>query len=356
MDELPGDERGSTWARLHALLTDLDDIELAELLRTASEVGTGIGGRTLRIVVDGTTVFVKAVSLTAVEMHTANLRSTANLFGLPAYCQYNVGSPGVNAWRELEALERTTRWVLEGDVAGFPLLYHWRLLPGEPPPPEPEHADPDEARSYWHGAEGVARRLAAIRASTTALLLFLEYQPHRLDLWLRDRLDAGGAAAVEAIQMVDDTLLAPVVWMNQHGLFHFDAHLANLLTDGRQVLVTDFGLATSRDFALDDGERRFLERHQLHDPAYTATKFVNLLVTELAGIPDPRTRDAYIAEHASGIGPGGLPPAAEAIVHRYAPVAEIINSVYWTLFTERRDIDFPTEELERASHRCALAR
>jgi hypothetical protein len=346
--------RGSTWSRMHALLAGLDDPGLAELLRTASQVGTGIGGRTLRLVVDGTIVFVKAVSLTAAETRADNLRSTANLFGLPTYCQYNVGSPGVNAWRELEALERTTRWVLDGDAAGFPLLYHWRLLPGDPPPPEPEHADPDEAVAYWHGAEGVGRRLAAIRASTTTLLLFLEHQPHRLDTWLRDRFDAGGAAAAEAIEMVDDTLLAPVVWMNQQGLFHFDSHLANLLTDGRQVLVTDFGLATARDFALDTGERRFLDQHRLHDPAYTATKFVNFLVTEFTGIAEPRARDAYIREHASGPGPGGLPPAAEAVVHRYAPVAKIINSVYWQLFTVRRDIEFPTAELQRASNRCAL--
>jgi hypothetical protein len=353
---MAGVERGLTWSRMHALLSGLDDTELTELLRTASELGTGIGGRTLRLVVDGTTVFVKAVSLTAMETRTDNLRSTANLFGLPTYCQYNVGSPGINAWRELEALERTTRWVLEGDAAGFPLLYHWRLLPGDPPPSEPEHADPDEALAYWHGAQGVAHRLAAIRASTTALLLFLEHQPHRLDTWLRDHLDAGGTAAGEAIEMVDDTLLAPVVWMNQQGLFHFDLHLANLLTDGRQVLVADFGLATARDFALDDGERRFLEQHRLLDPAYAATKFVNFLVTELTGIADPQARDAYIAEHASGRAPGGLPRAAEAIVHRYAPVAEIINSVTWQLFTERRDIDFPTSELERASDRCALPR
>ena len=356
MDELVGAERGSTWSRVQARLKDLDDAELAALVRTASEVGSGIGGRTLRLVVEGTTVFVKAVSLAAVETRPANLRSTANLFGLPTYCQYNVGSPGINAWRELEALQRTTRWVLDGDAAGFPLLYHWRLLPGEPPPPEPEHADPDEAVAYWHGAEGVARRLAAIRASSTALVLFLEYQPHRLDTWLRERLAAGGVAAVEAIEMVDDTLLAPMLWMNQQGLFHFDSHLANLLTDGRQVVVTDFGLATAYDFDLDDGERRFLDQHRLHDPAYTATKFVNSLVTELTGITDPRARDAYIVEHASGRGPSGLPPAAAAIVHRYAPVAEIINSVYWTLFTERRDIDFPSAELERASNRAALPR
>lgn len=356
MDDAGGRERGSTWSRVHALLTGLDDAELAELLRTASDVGTGIGGKTLRLMVDGTTVFVKAVSLTAVETCAANLRSTGNLFGLPTYCQYNVGGPGVNAWRELEALERTTRWVLDGDAAGFPLLYHWRLLPSDPPPPEPEHADLDEAVAYWHGAQGVARRLAAIRASTTALFLFLEHQPHRLDTWLRDRFDAGGAAAAEAMEMVDDTLLAPVVWMNQQGLFHFDLHLANLLTDGRQVLVADFGLATAWDFALDAGERSFLDQHRLYDPAYTTTKFVNFLVTELTGIAAPRARDAYIAEHASGRGPGGLPPAAEAIVHRYAPVAEIINSVTWQLFTERRNIEFPTAELERASDRCALPR
>ena len=353
---LRGAERGLRWARMHTLLSGLGDTELAERLRAADELGTGIGGRTLRLVVDGTTVFVKAVSLPAQETRPETLRSTANLFGLPSYCQYNVGSVGINAWRELEALEQTTRWVLDGDAAGFPLLYHWRLLPGDPPPPEPEHADPDQAVSYWHGAEGVARRLAGIRASTTVLLLFLEHQPQQLDTWLGDRLGADGAAAAEAIEMVDDTLLAPVVWMNQHGLFHFDTHLANLLTDGHQVLVADFGLASARDFALDDAEQRFLDRHHLHDPAYTVTKFVNFLVTELTGLTDPRTRDAYIADHASGRSPGGLLPAAEAIVHRYAPVAEIINAVYWQLFTQRRDIEFPTPELERASDRCALPR
>jgi hypothetical protein len=58
------------------------------------------------------------------------------------------------------------------------------------------------------------------------------------------------------------------------------------------------------------------------------------------------------------IGPSAWwpPPAAEAVVRRHAPVAELINSVYWTLFTERRDIEFPSAELERASDRSALLR
>ena len=355
MDEEGGDERASTWSRIHALLSGLSDAELAALLGTASEVGAGIGGRSLRLEVDGTILFVKAVPLTEVELRADNVRSTANLFGLPPRCQYGVGyHPGFNAWRELEALERTTRWVLDGDAAGFPLLYHGRVLPAPPPTLTGELADSDKAVAYWHGAEGVARRIAAIRASEAALFLFLEHQPHQLDTWLRARLAEGGAAAAEAIEMIDATLLAPVVAMNQQGLFHFDTHLANLLTDGHQVLVTDFGLATAHDFALDDHERQFLDQHRLHDPAYTVTKFVNLLVTQLTGLTDPRTRNAYIANQTTGRSPTDLPPPASAIIRRYAPIAEIINAVYWHLFTESRHIVFPTADLQRASNRAAL--
>jgi hypothetical protein len=155
--------------------------------------------------------------------------------------------------------------------------------------------------------------------------------------------------------MIDDKPLAPVVRMNQHGLCHFDTHLAKLLTDARRVAVTDFGLATARDFTLDD-EQRFLDQHRLHDPAYTATKFINFLVTELTGITDVPARDDYIADHATGRSLGGLPPAAESIAHRYAPVAQVINAAYRRLFTERRDLEFPTAELERASDRSALPR
>ncbi len=115
-------------------------------------------------------------------------------------------------------------------------------------------------------------------------------------------------------------------WLD-HKQVWAQSHLTNLLTDGRQVLVADFGLASARDFALDAGERRFLYRHRLHDPAYTVTKSVNFLVTELTGLTDPRARDAYIAGYASGRSPGGLLPTVGAIVRRYAPVAKIINAV-----------------------------
>lgn len=350
------EERRTTWATVAESLSSLDDGELQDLLQRATAHGSGLGGVSSVLDLAGTPVFVKVVPLTELEMQPVNTRSTANLFGLPAFCQYGVGSPGFSAWRELEAHERATRWVLEGEATGFPLLYHWRLLLTGTPDPVAEHADPDSTVAYWHGAEGLADRLAAIGSATTGLVLFLEHLPHQLDDWLQQRLAAGSSEARAAIEMVDTTLFDPLITLNRRGVLHFDSHLRNLLTDGEQVLVTDFGLATALDFDLDGQERRFFELHEAHDIAYTATQFVNRLVTEVARIRDPAARNAYIVEHASHHSPLGLPPAVEAIVRRYAPVAEIINAFYWRLFTEARDISFPTELLRKAAKRASLPR
>jgi hypothetical protein len=268
---------------------------------------------------------------------------------------------GFTAWRELAALERTTAWVLDGDSVAFPRLYHWRILPVGPPRLIDGQTDVDAQVAYWHGARGVADRLAAIASSTTGLVLFLEHLPHQLDGWLHERLVQGGGAAAAAIEMVDATLLDPVLALNARGFFHFDAHLGNLLTDGERVYLADFGLTTSTSFDLDIEERHFLDAHGLHDVAYAATRFVNRIVTDLAGIvdpaaPDPAIRNAYLADCANGERPIGLPPAAGEVVRRYAPVAEVINAFYWRLFTEARNLPFPADRLERAAARADLPR
>jgi hypothetical protein len=336
-------------------LASMGDVELMGVLAAAAKHGTGIGGVTSVVDIDDVSVFTKVVPLTEREREPANVRSTHNLFSLPAFCQYGLmGSPGFTAWRELEAHQRTTQWVLDGTTADFPLLYHWRVLPVEIPDPIDEHGDRDTAVAYWHGAPGVADRLAALDTCEAGLVLFMERLPHQLDDWLRWQLAVGGDRAAAAIEQVAATLLEPVIEMNRRGLFHFDSHLRNLLTDGTRVLVADFGLATAFDFDLDEQERDFLARHQLHDPAYTITQFVNRLVTDLVGLESPAARNAYIADHATTHRPVGLPVAAEAVLRRYAPVAQVLNAFYWRLFTEARDLPFPTAPLQRAATAAAL--
>jgi hypothetical protein len=119
------------YERLSNLLAACGDRKLAELVASGSGDSVGAGGGSAVIDVDGSSVFVKRIPLT--DREVAHPGSTANLFDLPVHCQYGIVSPGFNAWRELAANRMVTDAVLAGETQSFPLLYHWRVLPGRPP-------------------------------------------------------------------------------------------------------------------------------------------------------------------------------------------------------------------------------
>jgi hypothetical protein len=126
----------------------------------AVPLGSGIGERSALLEVDGKPVFVKRVPLTDMERLPEHVRSTANLFGLPTFCQYGVGGPGFGAWRELAVHIMTTNWVLGGRYQGFPMMYHWRMLPDVVPALPMELADVERAVAYWGGLVGEAKASA----------------------------------------------------------------------------------------------------------------------------------------------------------------------------------------------------
>jgi serine/threonine protein kinase len=228
---------------LAAALAQLDD----ETFAAAEHLGTGIGGSTSRLMVGGTPVFVKRIALT--DLERAHPRQTGNLFGLPSFYQYGIGSAGFGVWRELAAHQRATDWVLTGQCASFPLLHHWRVVPraAEPKPI-------DETVEYWDGDPAVRRRLTALGDATSSVLLALEFVPDSLS----DRLCA---RPEQAHGRVAELYLAAIAFMSSQGMVHFDAHPGNVLADDQQVYVTDFGLATDAGFDLAPDESRFLTRH-----------------------------------------------------------------------------------------------
>ncbi|MGI5286332.1 hypothetical protein ACQEVF_23740 [Nonomuraea polychroma] len=77
--------------------------------------------------------------MTDLEQHPHNVMSTANLFNLPAFCQYGVGGPA--------------------------------SAPGAPPVAD-GHADIDRTVAYWESSPAVRDRLEAVASASASIVLF----------------------------------------------------------------------------------------------------------------------------------------------------------------------------------------
>jgi len=344
--------RVARYGDVSTALALLSDRRLGQLVDTAHAIGSGIGGSSALLDVGDVLVFVKRIPLTDRERHPRNVMSTANLFGLPTFCQYGLGGPGFGAWRELAANVMATTWVLTGQTEAFPLMYHWRILPGAAPLAD-EHADIERVVAYWGGSSAVRQRLHALAQASASVVLFLEYIPQNLQDWLAKQLAAGQEAVTAACAMVQRRLRTDIAFMNTNGLLHFDAHFRNILTDGRRLYLGDLGLATSPRFDLSPDERDFLARNASHDASYAVTQLVNWLVTNIAGVAVPDTggpvdRNEYIRRCATGVQPAGVAAPASALISRYAPVATVMNDFYWNLFGESRATAYPADEIAQA--------
>jgi len=331
--------RLAAYGSVSTSLALLSNRALRQALDAAEPIGSGIGGKSVLLEIAGRQVFVKQVPLTDLELRPENVHSTANLYELPMFCHYGIGGPGFGAWRELAAHAMTTNWAIAGEFAGFPMMYHWRVLPDTTPLPE-ELADIDRVVDYREGRAQVRRRLEQLRSSSASIALFLEYIPRNLFGWLGEQLRAGGEAADRALAMADRNLAAGIAFMNANGLLHFDAHFQNLLTDGERLYFADYGLAISSRFELADDELAVFERHHNYDRCYAAMYTGQWLVTELFG-PGRDQRESHLRAYASDQPPTGIPETAAAILTRDAPVAVAMTDFFNLLRYETRRATYP---------------
>ncbi|MGW2649686.1 protein kinase family protein [Streptomyces sp. NPDC001393] len=336
-------------------LSLLSDRRLGEAVAAADPLGSGIGGRSAELDIDGTQVFVKRVPLTDSELLPENARSTANLFGLPLFYQYGVGSAGFGAWRELAVHVMTTNWVLKNEYEGFPLMYHWRILPDSPPEGfADEFGGIDGAVAHWEGSSAVCERLEAIGRSSSSLVLFLEYVPQTLADWLHDHRTAAQKGAEGSPYLwVEESLARGTAFMSSHGLVHFDAHFANVLTDGRLLYFADFGLALSSGFELSAKEAEFLSAHRAYDRCHTVSHlFRRHLADRLRGGME---HDAFLRKWIAGLRPDGVPDEIAAIIDRHARAALVMGEFQRRLLTETKRTPFPAADIERACRTTAVA-
>lgn len=240
--------------RLEALLTKTD---------SKFESGWGQSG-----VVDfnGNKVFVKRIPLTDIEM--ANAYSTKNLYKIPTWYNYGVGSAGFGAFRELAAHIKTTHWVREGSCTSFPLLHHHRVL-------ATKHTGNDDLPdlkkyvAYWNGSRTIERYMLDRRKCKHQLVLFVEALTPLAD-WVAKHPLRLCTMLPRAIKCID--------FVRSKGMIHFDAHEENWLTDGKNVYLTDFGLVLDEDFELSKLEQQFFSQHRYYDYAQVVNAFGNELV------------------------------------------------------------------------------
>ncbi|MFV2017240.1 hypothetical protein [Micromonospora sp. LOL_023] len=277
---------------VRASLAALDDADLTDLLSRAAPLGTGIGGTTATVSIAGVPVFVKRIPLTDLEQRPEHVGSTRNIFELSTFYQYGFGSTGFGAWRELAAHRMASDWVRQGRFAGFPLLYHWRSLPQRPAPMTPAATETWVRR--WGGSAAVRRRLTAINEASASLVLFMEYVPHRLDIWLADLASS---------------------------------------------------LAVHAGFDLTPAESGFLEQHRNYDRCFTATQFTFWLIGDVCATAWPDSLAYLRANRAAGY--PELPAAARALVQRHAPIAELMGS-FWRRMELDRTTPYPYVELDEA--------
>ena len=177
-----------------------------------------------------------------------------------------------------------------------------------------------------------------------------------LSVWLAEQAAGGEQATRAAATMLETQLLDLATFTAERRMLHFDAHFDNVLTNGQRLYLADFGLAASCDFELSGDEVALVERAPTHDVAYAMTRLVNWAVSSFGDASyatDPVARHDYVRAYARGAPVAPLPEPAAMILHRYSPVAAIVNAFYAELFTVRRDAPYPAEELRREIARLA---
>lgn len=228
-----------------------------DLIQNGHEAHKGIGGTAVKIEINGIPVFVKQVPVTNLEMD--NMYCTKNLFNLPIYYQYGVGSTGFGVWRELEAHQMTTNWILKGECENFPITYGYKIVKQK----NPQNINEEDLKKYveyWGSSSEIADRMKAISSAKYSLYIFMEFIPKTLHEYVQNDSNAN-------LKIMENDLRSTVNFMNSKGMIHFDGHGRNILTNGKNLYFADFGLVNCLDFDLTTEEKDFMNKHKTYDLA-----------------------------------------------------------------------------------------
>ena len=225
-------------------------------------------------------VFVKRVPVTGLEY--SNMFSTRNMYNLPAYYNYGLNSAGLGVFRELVTHIKTTNWVLAGEIGTFPLLYHYRIIPFTGAHREVDRERLADYVTYWGGDENIGRYTLDRASAPYELVLFLEHFPHTVETWLLEN--------ASKIPLVLADARETITFLRNNGILHLDSHFHNMLTDGKRVYLSDFGLVLDKHFDLTPPEKQFYRNNSFYDYGLLLWSLVSPLLEMYRRLPDADKR------------------------------------------------------------------
>lgn len=264
------DRRRQIFDAMSTNLTYLTDREILSQFNKGSASGDGWSVNAITSF-NGQKLFMKLLPLPCLEL--AHPYNTRNFYHLPV--ETNRSGIGVNAWRELFVLVKTTNWVLSGRIYNFPLLYHYRIVKRRS-----RSLNSRQIRDYverWADKPGIRQRTEDAQNSQHSLLVCIEYIGPTLVPWLNSRI------RLQQYLSQTKTILG---FLQSEGVLLFDNHSGNILTDSyNNIYYTDFGLVLDRNFDLTAAERRFFQAN-ITFPYAQAFSNPFFLVYERPGVLD----------------------------------------------------------------------
>jgi hypothetical protein len=337
--------RIDSYSIVSKLLAKLSDQELVSVLQKAAPLHSGIGGTSALLKVEEHSIFVKKLPLTDLECQPKNRMTTQNIFNLPLFCHYGVGSPGFGAWRELSAHRVTTDWVLSAECANFPILFHWRVVPKDHKCALDDNLVKkiDDDVRFWGNSSEVRHRLESIYSASADLVLFLEYFPQNLLQWVHQEMNHDGDVQERALQNVEKSLLQTNDFLRRKSFVHFDAHFENILTNGEDICFSDFGLSLYVEFNLSASEKKFLNSHKDYDLGRQAVGLIHAILTSRTGVGNWRAElRKYLAGDSVPFAKG-----VDAIIRKYSSLATVMSDFSHSLCNERKNLPYPEDQISQ---------
>lgn len=322
-------------------LKNQTDSQIQTMLEKGKSLNQGIGGHAYAVKLEQSPIFVKFIPLTALERQTVQAHSTRNYFKLPMQYQYGVGSAGFGAWRELKSHQMASDWALSGQCQHFPLMYHWRILPSYADAKSSYWQNIDDYCEYWENNSSIRQRVEAIQQATHHIALFLEYVPQNLSTWLANKIEQKGQEADAAIHFVETHLKEINQFLMKQNFVHFDAHFENILTDGQQMYLSDFGLSLSDTFDLSAEEKSFMQVHQHYDFACAAVNICHSIATSQFGQKDwAKYLEEIITDPKSE-----LSTLQKATLKKYAPLAVTMDDFFIRMQKSSKLTPYPRKKV-----------